>query len=290
MGLRTKFNLVMLVAFVAGLSLAASLSYRFLQDDARDEVLQQAGLMLGAANAISGYTDREIAPLLADAMKRTFLPQSIPFWAAKTNFHTLTQHFNGYEFRQPALNPTNPLDRPTDWQADIIDIFQRDPARKQVVTERDTPDGRVLSLAMPIRVDDQGCLSCHSTPAAAPATMVSLYGPANGFGWKLGAVQGATIVSVPLSIPVARARQTFTLFMGGLAAVFALMTVLLNLLLHVVIIKPVRSISASASEVSLGNMDVPEYIPRGRDEIASLGESFNRMRRSLANAMRMLEE
>jgi HAMP domain-containing protein len=28
---------------------------------------------------------------------------------------------------------------------------------------------------------------------------------------------------------------------------------------------------------------------RGRDEIASLAESFNRMRRSLANAMKLLE-
>ena len=64
---------------------------------------------------------------------------------------------------------------------------------------------------------------------------------------------------------------------------------MLNLLLHFVIVKPVRRISAIASEVSLGNMDAPEFTVRGRDEIASLSESFNRMRRSLANAMKLLE-
>ena len=38
-----------------------------------------------------------------------------------------------------------------------------------------------------------------------------------------------------------------------------------------------------------GKTDVPEYPVKGRDEIASLGRSFNLMHRSLQNAMRMLE-
>ena len=74
-----------------------------------------------------------------------------------------------------------------------------------------------------------------------------------------------------------------------LVAVFAVTIVLLNLLLHFVIVKPIRRMSAIASEVSLGNMDAPEFAERGRDEIASLAGSFNRMRRSLANAMKLLE-
>ena len=51
-----------------------------------------------------------------------------------------------------------------------------------------------------------------------------------------------------------------------------------------------RRIAATANEVSLGNMDAPEVAVRGNDEIASLAESFNRMRRSLANALKMLGE
>jgi HAMP domain-containing protein len=55
-----------------------------------------------------------------------------------------------------------------------------------------------------------------------------------------------------------------------------------------VIIKPVSRIAAGATEVSLGNMDAPEVTVQGKDEIASLAEAFNRMRRSLANAMKLL--
>ena len=120
--------------------------------------------------------------------------------------------------------------------------------------------------------------------------MVDLYGSANGFGWKVGDVVGAQIVSIPMRVPLDRAHRTFELVMAGLAVVFLVMIALLNLLLEFVIIRPVRRIAAAASEVSLGNMGVAELPVRGRDEIASLSESFNRMRRSLANALKLLGE
>jgi protein-histidine pros-kinase len=62
------------------------------------------------------------------------------------------------------------------------------------------------------------------------------------------------------------------------------------LLLYYIIIRPVRRISAGALEVSMGNMDAPEVVVRGNDEIASLAVSFNRMRRSVANALKLLDE
>lgn len=119
--------------------------------------------------------------------------------------------------------------------------------------------------------------------------MIDLYGSANGFGWKLGDVIGAQVVSVPMSVALDRANQAFKVNLIVLIAVFAVTILLMNLLLHYVIVKPIRRMSAIASEVSLGKMDAPEFEERGKDEIASLAGSFNRMRRSLANAMKLLE-
>jgi protein-histidine pros-kinase len=290
MGLRAKFNLAMLVAFLLGFGLAGLVCYRQQQENARDEVLHEAAIMMGQAGTMSQYTDREIAPLLADQLKLRFLPQTIPFWAAQTQSRALQVEFPDYSFRNVATNPTNPADRPADWQADIIDLFRRDAHMSEFVHERATPAGPILTVSRPIRVSDQGCLACHSTAAAAPPSMVDLYGPANGFGWKLGDLVGAQIVSVPMRVPLDRAWNTFLVVMAGLAAVFAIMVVVLNLLLTFMIVTPVRRIAAAASEVSLGKLDGPEYHVRGRDEIASLAESFNRMRRSLANAMKLLGE
>jgi HAMP domain-containing protein len=290
MNVRTKFNLVMAGSFIVGLGLAGVLAYRLVQDNARREVLEQAALMVGEAGAISEYTEHEIAPLLSAQVHRGFLPQTIPFWAAQTNFRAVQKQFPDYSFRQLALNPTNPADRPVEWQVDIIDMFRRNPAQTELITQRDTPAGPILSLSRPIGVSDKGCLECHSTSAAAPAGMVDLYGPDNGFGWKLGEIVGAQIVSVPMRVALERANTTFITVIAGIAGVLLLVILLLNVLLHALIIRPVRAISASANDVSLGNLDAPELTLGGRDEIASLAASFNRMRRSLTSALTLIEK
>ena len=290
MGLRLKFNLVLLAGLAVGLGLASYLSYRLVFDTARAQVLSEAALMSAQADAISQYTVEEIAPLIAGQFARRFLPQSVPAWAAQTNFRTVQKSMPDYSYRTVMLNPTNPADQASDWQTDIIDKLKSNANLKEIVAERDSPTGPVLTMSRPIIVRDPNCLTCHSTPEAAPASMIDLYGSKNGFNWNLNEVLGARIVAVPMSVPLVRAWATFTQVIIGLGVVFVLVMVLLNILLQVVIIQPVRRIAASANEVSLGNMNAPEIPVRGRDEISMLGDAFNRMRRSLANAMKMLEQ
>ena len=289
MGLRLKFNLVLGATFLTGLALAAVVSYRLLHDNARQEVAREAAIMIAQATAVRAYTTNEIKPLLAEQMRLRFLPHSVPSWAAQTNLRAMTAQFPDYSYKEAALNPTNPADRAVDWEADLIAEFQRVATLKEFTVVRDTPAGPVMSVAKPLRIVDKDCLSCHTTPAMAPATMVDLYGTANGFGWKLNEVVGAQIVSVPMRVALDRANQLFVLYLGGLTAVFAVTMLLLNVSLHFAIVRPIRRMSAIANDVSLGNAAAPEFETRGSDEIATLAQSFNRMRRSLENAMRMLE-
>jgi protein-histidine pros-kinase len=289
MGLKAKFNLVILLAFVVGLALVAAFSWHTTQQDAREEVMQQASIMMAEAIAVRNYTDTEIGPLLAEQNQARFLPQSIPFYAAQSNLRALAKQFPDYAYKEAALNPTNPADKATDWESAIIDEFRRQPTLTAFTSTRDTPEGPILSISRPIRVSDKSCLVCHSTPAAAPVSMTDLYGTANGFGWKLGEVEGAQIVSVPMRVALGRAHETFVVEIGGLAVILGVTLLLLNLLLHFVVVRPIRRISALAAEISTGNTDAPEFTARGRDEIASLAASFNRMRRSLASALKLLE-
>jgi nitrogen fixation/metabolism regulation signal transduction histidine kinase len=77
--------------------------------------------------------------------------------------------------------------------------------------------------------------------------------------------------------------------MAILLAVFVLIMIILNVLLHYVVIKPVTKVTRIANAVSLGDLDIEEYERKGSDEIAVLSVAFNRMHRSLDSAMRMLE-
>jgi protein-histidine pros-kinase len=287
--LRLKFNLVMIGAFAVGLGIAAFFAKEIAEDTARSQVLHEAALIMQQATAVRSYTSTEVGPLLADQNATRFLPHTIPSWAAQTVVRTLERNFPAYAYKEAALNPTNPADRATDWEADIIRIFRRDTDLTEHVGERMTPEGRVLTFAKPFRINDRGCLTCHSTPAAAPQTMVDLYGPSNGFGWQLGETIGAQIVSVPMQVPLDRANRQLVSLLISLAAVFVAMLVLLNLLLHYVVIRPLQQMTASAERVAGGAMEEAEFPVSGRDEVASLGRSFNLMRRSLANAMRLLD-
>ncbi len=290
MGLRMKFNLVLLLAFAIGLALAAYLSDHVLKDNAREEVVQHARIMIESALGARGYTAQHIRPLLTLQMKRQFRPESVSAYAAVQIFKALREQYPDYTYKEAALNPTNPTDRASDWEADIVNEFRNNPDKKELVVERDTPTGRMLNLARPLGIRDEGCLVCHGRVEDAPKTMTDIYGVNNGFGWKMGEIIGAQVVTVPMSLPLERARQTFTTFMILLGGVFALLLLLLNILLHFVVIRPVKRMSEIAGEVSMGKPDVPEYVRQGSDEIASLSQSFNRMRLSLENAMKMLGE
>lgn len=290
MKLTLKFNLVLIAVFVLGLAVTGALSYRILQQNARQEIIDRAGLMMESALAVRGYTIGEIRKLLVLQMTREFLPQSVPAYAATQVFHKLRQNHPEYSYKEATLNPTNPSNRAVEWEADIVQYFRNNPEAKQQIGTRSTPTGGSLYLARPIQVKDAGCLVCHSTAEVAPKTMLAKYGTANGFGWSMNEVVGAQIVSVPTTVPIEQARRAFVTFMGSLVVVFAVIIVVLNLMLRAIVISPVTRMSRIADEVSKGNMETPEFAERGRDEISVLATSFNRMRRSLEKAMKMLEE
>jgi protein-histidine pros-kinase len=288
-GLRTKFNLVLITAFVVGLAVATFFAWQITTEEAKRQMVHEANLIMRSGTAVRSYTQKEIRPLIADQLTVRFLPHSVPSYSAQTVLADLNKDFPDYSYKEAALNPTNPSDRATNWEADVITAFKRDANLKEFVGIRDTPTGQFLTYARPFRLTDKACLSCHSTPAAAPPTMIDLYGNANGFGWQLNDVIGAQIVSVPMSVALNRANQSLIAFVAILSGVFVLALVVLNVLLHYFIIKPIQQITALARDVSSGKTDVPEYKVKGNDEIASLGKSFNLMHYSLQNAMAMLE-
>lgn len=288
MGLRTKFNLVMLLVSALGMGGIGYIAYEVLQRNAREEILHTAGLMMESASAVRGYTVNEIRPLLAVQMTREFMPQTVPAYAATRNIRGLRERYPEYTYKEATLNPTNPASRATEWEAAVVEHFRNNPDSKELVGEHATPTGRSLYLARPIQIQNENCLSCHGNVADAPETMLAKYGKANGFGWKLNEVVGSQIVSVPMSVPLARAQKTLTTFLLALGTVFLLIMLILNFLLHRIVIHPVRKMATIAHDVSMGKLDGEECTPHGKDEIAVLAESFNRMRRSLVNAMQML--
>lgn len=289
MGITTKFNLILISVLGTGFVVIGLNTHHTLYENASHEVLRQAGLMMDSAMAVRGYTIDEIRPLLVRDLDESFLPQIVPAYAATRSFMRLHESNPEYVYKEATLNPTNPRDHAVDWETDIISMFQNQPKLEQFTGERETPGGRSLYLARPIRVNDQDCLSCHGTPSEAPETMLARYGNANGFGWKLHRVVGAQIVSVPMEVPIAKAQQTFRMLMIVLAVTFVVVLILINVLLRLTVISPLQKMSRTADEISRGALDAPDFKNGGKDEVSVLAASFNRMRRSLEKAMTLLD-
>ena len=288
MQLLFKINISLLVCFGLGTAAVGWHANTVLQENAKREVLGNARLMMDAAMTARNYTTAEIKPLLENLLKHQFLPQSVPSYAATQSFSSLRTTYPDFSYKEATLNPTNPRDRVVEWEADLVQQLRDHPENKELIGERMGTAGAALYLARPIRLTDGKCLACHSTPAAAPASMVAQYGSSNGYGWKLNETIGSQIVTVPLAVALRQADLTLKSIMIGTVAIFGATLLLLNLLIYLVVLRPIRHISRIADAVSEGQVGVEHFKVNGSDEIATLSVAFNRMRRSLEKAMSML--
>ena len=289
MGLRLKFNLVLALVFILGLVASGFVSYNLLHENAREEVLRNAGVMMESALSMRTYTVERVRPALR-VSDEEFLPQSVPAFGATQIMNLLRKKYPEYFYKEATLNPTNPSDRAVEWETDIVNGFRNNEGMKEVTGVRMTPSGLALYLARPLQIKDGACLVCHSVPAAAPASMVKAYGPNNGFGWKMNEIIGAQIVSVPMTLPVRNANRAFITFMLSLSAVFAITFIVLNIMLSMLIVQPIQAMSEAADRISTGDMELTDLPAKGKDEVASLAKSINRMRRSLEKAIKLIGE
>jgi len=289
MGLLVRFNIIVIAGCTLAIVAISLICRTTLEQGARSEILDQAALMSDSALAMRAYTAAEIDPLLERQMTSTFLPQSVPFYAATQNFLALHAAHPQYAYKEATLNPTNLRDRAADWEADIIQRFRNDASAQQIVGERATPMGPSLYLAKPIRAES-GCLTCHGLASAAPAMVVARYGANNGFGWAANEVVGAQVISVPLAGVQANASRAWQNLMLRVIAVFALLWLMLNLAWYGMLVRPLRRIAHTADQLSRGEGGQARFAPGGARELATLARAFERMRISLEKSLRLLEK
>jgi hypothetical protein len=190
------------------------------------------GFLLGQQHALTALEDflNSIKGKSDELLDTEFHPQSVPAFAATEIFGYLREKFPNYFYKEATLNPTNPRDRATDWETDIVNQFRGETGPSEMSATRDTPNGISLFLARPIKVNNVSCLECHTTADKAPVEMIKLYGTANGFGWKLDDIIGAQIVSLPLSIPLQLAQAAFINLLWWLIGAFLMILVVGNVM------------------------------------------------------------
>jgi len=274
-----RFNLVFLPLLALSFLAAALVIRQQLRTIARHQALNSARLLKQTAQAISLYTNYQIAPLLDheqarvdrvrhviderlpaalekafdrlpvtrqalqgvqrqilnevgqeshDSLEPEFFPQAISFYAATEVFNYFRRKHPDYAYKEATLAPTNPRDQAADWEADLVKAFTSDPSRTELFGRREMPEGAIFYDFVPIRINSEQCLACHSTPDRAPPQLIKAYGATRGFGWKLNDTVGAQIVSVPTSSFERAIDAPLRRILGRLAIIFGFLFLFLN--------------------------------------------------------------
>ena len=288
--LAAKFNLVFLAVSVFGFCAAGVVTNAMLAENAREETLQHARLLMQASDAAGKYTSAHVTPLLENRLKFEFLPEAVPTFAAIEHLNQLLKAYPNYSYKQATLNPTNPRNRADEFEKPLVERLRAEPQTAELVGQHVAAAGPALYVARPIRIRDAACLACHGKPEDAPGTMRDIYGSERGFGWKLGETVGAHVVSVPMDVPLQRARTLLQTYMLSLLGIFGFLFAALNVMVHLFVTRRIGQLSRVANDVSLGRADAAAIDTRGGDELAGLARAFDRMRTSLNSAMKMLDE
>lgn len=274
------------LVFLGALLLGGLGFYMALKSRAIDEAANETRVLLSAATAVRNYTVESIDPLLEQLDDGYFHSETVPSFAAQSIFERVSRDYPAYTYREVALNPTNPSDLPVPFETELINRFRTNAQLDEHVGTW-TMDGQALFyLARPIRIASESCLTCHSTPEAAPPAMIARYGPNNGFGWQMGETVGIQIITVPIAEEMRGAYELVLLMSAGLLVVFLLAYGLLSATVHTHLIEPLKALAKAAENVSVGADADGPVREEGAAELKMLARAINRLRASVIKALR----
>lgn len=287
--LKQKFTLLLLVILVVGLSFSGLVLSALLRQNATNEIASRALTLIDTMTSLREYTLKQIYPELSFKLEEKFLPQVVSAYSAREVFEILRKkpEYRDLFYKEAAINPTNLRDKADSFEAQVLERFRKEKDLKQVNGFRSLPGGDIFYIARPLTISQPSCLQCHSTPEAAPKTMIDRFGAVNGFGWHLNEIVAAQFVSLPASKVIEKAHQASLLIVGLVSTVFIAVILLVNVFLNRQVILPLKRITRIAEEVSTGHMEV-DFDQMSNDEIGNLAKAFKRMKLSLEMAMKRI--
>jgi HAMP domain-containing protein len=303
--LRNKLITLMLTVFLVGIIVSSVVYYNILLGNAKNELNTLSNVLISTMDSVRKYNQDKVYPLLNEQSnllneesKNNFLLESIPSYAVRGVFDTLTNSYKDYgkySYKDAMINPTNPKDKASDEEIKIIEkLSQQDKLAGQNIDQGFLMINgeKKFYTARPIKITQSSCLVCHTTLEKSPKSLQILYeqskyGANQGFGWELNKIIGTKIIYIPADNVYKIANKNFILILGIFIAIFALTIFLATLWLKQYVVQPLNRITQVAEAVSLGDMDV-EFKKQSNDEIGRLADAFTRMKTSLEITLKRL--
>jgi two-component system cell cycle response regulator len=240
MKLLNRLNLVLLTCLGTAYVGAGLYFYKQADQQYLTELQEASERQMQIAQAIRMYTtDHVRKALLKD--QNEFHPASVPSFSANQTMHYLQAVYPGQIYREVALNPTNPANLAKGWEVQAIEHFRSSSDSMLTKMTTDKNGEPLLNYAKPIKVSSASCLVCHSTPDAAPKTLIAKYGSEHGFGWQLNEVVAAQVVTVPAAVAKKKRNASLMNYLVSSLTVMVCGFVALNWALRQAVVRPIQS-------------------------------------------------
>jgi hypothetical protein len=172
-----KFTLLLLLVFLGGIIASSMALSSVLNQNAQAQLTTNALMLMETMNSVRDYTTNQVNPELTDRLTVEFLPETVPAYAAREVFESFRGNpiYADFFYKEATLNPTNLRDKADGFEAQLVETFKQPGATQETSGFRHNPAGDIYYIARPIKVTKASCLECHSTPAAAPASLIDHY-------------------------------------------------------------------------------------------------------------------
>ena len=293
----TKLTGFLILAFLISIAVSGLFLSSAMNKKAEAEIQTRADMLSHMMNAVRAYTSLHVSPKLQQRLftEQQFISETVPAFSARIIFNSFRDDpaFADFRYKEATLNPTSPHDQADEFESGLVAKFRADPSIKILSGFRELNGRNLFYTARPLAVTKASCLQCHSTPQAAPKSLVATYGDKNGFGWKLGEIVSAQTIYVPSDEIFAQGHQYLLWSMSIFFGVFALGTTLLIWQIRRTIVIPIQRLTAAARAIGTGSatreqmavFDQPQMqqLARRGDEPGELARSFQSMAHEVAD-------
>jgi len=175
-----------------------------------------------------------------------------------------------YRFHLTSLTPINPQNSPDDFEKDALNKFSEQ-GLKEIIRFGRQDQKHHLQYMVPLYVK-QGCIECHHGYASSP----------NG-------IRGGLSVFLPIDeMKSSIGMNRLKLAVSG-AGLVLLTVFILFILMHRLVIKPLKNFEEMTTEIGRGNLDARVNVSTG-DEFEKLGNAFNDMAERITKGRDYLED
>jgi protein-histidine pros-kinase len=231
---------------------------------------------------------RPLAKQLAG--KESFHPELMAgFYVVRSIADIFAEDQKGYAFKQATLDPILPENKSDAQETEVINYFQANRKTKIQKGMMNKNGREFFYVARPV-VNKAACNRCHGRREDAPKEQLAKYPNYGGYNWRVDDVVATMITYVPIDATIARMKTTaMKTITAGLASVALLMLVTWYFMSKLVV-KPLIRLTELAGDMSRGRGLDQEITGDRNDEIGALCDSFNRMRKSVVNLIKIVNQ